>query len=321
MMEPRQLGQTSIEVSAIAMGCWPISGMTSMGVTVEDSLATLTTAVDEGVRFFDTAYCYGANGESERLIGQALGTRRGEIVIATKGGLHWKSGKMEHDGTPETLKLQCEKSLRRLQTDHVDLLYLHAPDPKVPIEESAGGLKELLESGKTRSVGLSNGTLLQTKAFHAVCPLSAIQPHYNMLQREIEADLVPWCVENGLSICVYWPLLKGLLAGKLARDHVFDPRDGRRKYPMFQGAEWVKNQDLVDDLRSIANDVGISLSALVLRWTIGQPGITSALCGAKRPDQIRENAQAQRIELSEEVRRRIDRALERRGPAVSKSAV
>lgn len=320
-MELRRLGQTDIHVTPVAMGCWPISGITSIDVNERDSLATLTTAVDAGINFFDTAYCYGFGGESERMIAQALGSRRDEIVIATKGGIHWENGKQGRDGSPATLKRQCEESLRRLATDRVELLYLHAPDPNVPIAESAGALKELLDEGKTRSVGLSNASVEELSEFSAVCPLAAYQPHYNMLQREIESDQLPWCREHHVSVIVYWPLMKGLLAGKLARNHVFDPRDGRRKYPMFQGEEWQKNQAFLDRLRPIAAAAEKSVAELVINWTIHQPGITAALCGAKRSEQIRDNAGGMGWRLSASQLASIDQALVERGPAASRGAV
>jgi aryl-alcohol dehydrogenase-like predicted oxidoreductase len=322
MSDLRTLGQTDIRIRPIGMGCWPISGITSIHVTEAASLATLEAALDAGINFFDTAYCYGFAGESERLIARALGHRRDEIVIATKGGIHWGDDrKQARDGSPATLKRQCDESLKRLGTDRVDLLYLHAPDPNVPIADSAGGLKELLDAGKTRSVGLSNATVEELAAFQAVCPLTAFQPHYNMLQREIETSQLPWCVTQGVSVVVYWPLMKGLLAGKLPRDHVFDERDGRRKYPMFQGDEWQKNQDFLDRLRPIAAESGKTVAELVLNWTIHQPGITAALCGAKRPDQIRDNAGGMGWSLSDSQIVRINAALAARGPAVSRGAV
>jgi aryl-alcohol dehydrogenase-like predicted oxidoreductase len=320
-MELRKLGGTDIEVTPVAMGCWPISGITSIDVTELASLATLAAAFDAGISFFDTAYCYGFEGESERMIARALAQHRNAIVIATKGGFHWENGKQVRDGSPATLNRECAESLRRLATDHVDLLYLHAPDPKVPVAESAGALKELLDAGKTRSVGLSNATLPQLREFAAVCPLAAFQPHYNMLQREIEAEELPWCREHGVSVVVYWPLMKGLLAGKLTRDHVFDARDGRRKYPMFQGEEWRKNQDFLDELRPIAADAEKSVAELVINWTIHQPGITAALCGAKRPEQIRANAGGMGWRLTEDQRERIEQAIARRGTVASRGAV
>lgn len=319
--EFRQLGQTGIRITPIAMGCWPISGITSIDVNEADSLATLIAAFDSGINFFDTAYCYGLAGESERMLARTLGPHRDEIVIATKGGIHWEDGKQVRDGKPATLKRECDESLQRLNTDHVDLLYLHAPDPHIPIAESAGALRDLLDSGKTRALGLSNATLEQLQEFATVCPLTAFQPHYNMLQREIEDGLLPWCREHQVAVIVYWPLMKGLLAGKLSRGHVFDARDGRRKYPMFHGDEWQKNHDFLDKLRPIAAEAGKSVAELVINWTIHRPGITAALCGAKRPGQIRTNAGGMGWRLTGDQLSRIDQALAERGTAASRGAV
>jgi aryl-alcohol dehydrogenase-like predicted oxidoreductase len=296
--------------------------MTSLDVSEADSLATLHAAIEAGIDFFDTAYAYGASGESERLIGRAVADRRDKVVIATKGGIEWDSaGQRVIDGRPATLRRQCEESLRRLNTDRIELLYLHAPDPRTPLAESAGELKRLMEEGKALAIGVSNFSLPQLEEFHAACPISAFQPPYNMLQRDIERDSLPWCRDLGISVCVYWPLLKGLLAGKLPRDFVFQKGDGRAKYPMFQGQEWQRNQDLLDELRPIAAEVGKTVAQLVINWTIHQPGITAALCGAKRPEQIRETADAMGWRLSPEQLARIDAALARRGTPVTKGAV
>lgn len=322
MNDKRNLGTSGIEISAVAMGCWPIAGMTSLHVTEADSIATLQAAVDDGVNHFDTAYCYGATGESERLIATALGERRDAIVIATKGGIAWSAdGQRVLDARPATLRQQCEESLRRLGTDRVELLYLHAPDGVTPVAESAGELKRLQDEGKTRTVGASNLSLAQLKEFTTECPLAAIQPNYNMLQRDIERAIVPWCIENSVSIFVYWPLLKGLLAGKLGRDHVFEAGDGRRKYSQFQGDEWQRNHDLIDKLLDIAKESGRTLSQLVVNWTIHQRGITSALCGAKRPEQIRETAGAMGWRLTDDQSAAIDRALAQRGEPAEMSAI
>jgi aryl-alcohol dehydrogenase-like predicted oxidoreductase len=316
-MELRPLGNTGIFVSPIALGCWPIAGLTSPGVNDADSIATIRACFDLGINHLDTAYSYGRDGESEQLIRQALGPRRREMVIATKGGLHWDDeGRQARDASPATLRRQCETSLRRLGTDYVDLLYLHAPDPKVPVGESAAALRRLMEEGKTRCVGASNLTVEQLEEFAAACPLAAFQPPYNMLQRQIEANTLPWCRARGVAVLVYWPLLKGLLAGRLRRDETF-ANDSRRKYPMFQGEEYQKNLDFVDRLRGIAARSGRTVAQLVLNWTIHQPGITAALCGAKRPEQIRETAQAAGWRLSEEQMAEIETALAQRGlPAI-----
>lgn len=321
-MQPRRrLGKTNIEITPVAMGCWPVTGITSVDVTRERSEATIRAAFDAGINFFDTAYMYGYDGESEEMIGDVLGGVRDEIVIATKCGLHWENKVSVSDASPERIIAECDESLRRLNTDRVELYYLHAPDPQVPVAESAGAISELMQAGKVLAAGLSNGSVDELAEFHAACPLSAYQPHYNMLQREIEDFQLPWCVENSVSTMVYWPLMKGLLAGKLARNHQFDPKDGRQKYPMFQGDEWKKNHDFIDRLREIAGGLGRSLPELVVNWTIQRPGITSALCGAKRPEQIAETANALTWELPAEVISEIDQAIVDRGPTVSRGAV
>lgn len=321
-MERRRLGTSELFVTPITMGCWPITGMSSLDVNEADSLATLEAAIECGINSFDTAYGYGMQGESERMIAQVLGQRRDQFVIATKGGIHWGPGKQRIlDGTAKRLRFECEESLRRLNTDRIDLLFLHAPDPEIPIEQSAGELQRLMDEGKTRYVGVSNCTVPQMEAFAQECPIAACQVHYNLLQREIEADVLPWCVERGIGITAYWPLLKGLLAGKLPRDFVFRPGDGRAKYPMFQGQEWQKNQDLLDELRPIAQQAGLTVAQLSIRWVADQKGISTALCGAKRPDQIRENAVAGEKQLSETTLAAIDAAMQRRGNPDSRPAV
>lgn len=317
----REIGATGILVTPVAMGCWPISGVTTLGVTETDGLSTLDAALDAGINFFDTAYCYGYQGESERLLGRAFARRRGEVVIATKGGIHWENRRQHKDGRPGTLRRQCEESLVRLGTDHIDLYFLHAPDPAVPVAESATGLRDLLDAGKVRSVGVSNFSVAQMEEFHAVCPISASQPHFNMLQREIEVDHLPWCRTHGVAVTAYWVLLKGLLAGHLTRDREFDPRDGRAKYPMFEGDEYLRNLDFVETLRPIAEGAEMTVSQLVIAWTLAQAGITVALCGGRRPEQIVESAGAMRTELDGGILAAVDDAIAARGVAESRPPV
>jgi aryl-alcohol dehydrogenase-like predicted oxidoreductase len=320
-MEMRQIGSTEIRVAPVAMGCWPITGISSVNVTEDNSKATLQAAFDSGINFFDSAYVYGYDGESEKMIADVLGAQRQQIVIATKGGIQWRDGKIHRDGRAETIRRQCEESLQRLRTDVIDLYYLHGPDPELPVSESAVAFAELRASGKIRSVGVSNLTLSQLEEFHAVCPIDAIQPYYNMLQREIETTILPWCEQNTVSAMVYWPLLKGLLAGKLARDHAFPDKDGRKKYAMFQGDEYQKNLDFVDQLRPLAGECNCTVAELVIAWTIQRPGITAALCGAKRPDQIEQTAAAMNRTLSAGVISQIDAAIKKRGQTASRGAV
>jgi aryl-alcohol dehydrogenase-like predicted oxidoreductase len=314
--ERRPLGNSGLSVSPVALGCWPIAGVTTLDVNETDSMATIRKCFDLGVNHLDTAYVYGPKGESENLIRRALGNRRDEMVIATKCGIHYEGREMVNDARPERLRAECDESLRRLGTDRVELLYLHAPDEKVPMQDSAGALRDLMAAGKVRSVGVSNFTVEQLEAFTAVCPIVAVQMPYNMLQRDIEQRTIPWCREHNVAVMVYWPLMKGLLAGKLARDVELDRRDSRRKYPMYQGDQWQRNQDFVDRLREAA--AGHTVAQLVINWTISQPGITSALCGAKRPSQIEETAGAMGWTLNSQQRALIDAALAERGTAATK---
>jgi aryl-alcohol dehydrogenase-like predicted oxidoreductase len=314
----RPLGNSGLSVSPVALGCWPIAGVTTLDANEADSIATIQACFELGINHLDTAHVYGPRGESEILIGRALAGRRDEMVIATKCGIHYDGDQMVSDGRPQRLRAECEESLRRMGTDRVELLYLHAPDENVPIADSAGALRELMEAGKTRSVGASNCTLEQLQAFQAVCPLTAVQLPYNMLQRDIEQRTIPWCRASGIAVMVYWPLMKGLLAGRLPRDHAFHDRDSRRNYPMYQGDEWQKNQDFVDRLHDAAALSGHTVAQLVINWTIHQPGITAALCGAKRRWQIEELAGAIGWTLSTEQIAIITSAIATRGQAAAK---
>jgi aryl-alcohol dehydrogenase-like predicted oxidoreductase len=320
--EFRQLGTSDLRVSPLGLGCWPLAGMTSGAVTSEEATAIVRTSLDCGINFLDTAYCYGLDGESERAIAAAVGSNRRDFVIASKGGIHWDPPRTQiRDARPATLHRECRESLARLGTEWIDLYYLHAPDPATPLAESAGAIRELLEAGLIRSVGVSNVTVEQLREFQSVCPVTAVQPPYNMLQRGIEADLLPYCRAEQISVVVYWPLLKGLLAGKLGRDHVFPASDSRAKYPMFQGEEFQRNVALVEELRAIAADSNHTVAELVLNWTIQQPGITVALCGAKNAEQARENAGGQGWALTPKQLAAIDAAFARRGTPVTQSAV
>lgn len=316
----RSLGNTGFAIAPVALGCWPIAGVTTLDTNEADSIATIQRCFDLGINHLDTAYVYGPNGESENLIRRALGSRRDEMVIATKCGVHYENGSQVVDGRPETIRRECDESLRRLRTDRVELLYLHVLDPKTPLEESAAALGGLQAAGKARSIGASNLSLEQLQAFHAVTPLAAVQLPYNMLQRDIERHTIPWCRAQNIAVTVYWPLMKGLLAGRLMRDHQFDARDNRTKYPMYQGDEWQKNQDFLDRLRATATLTGHNVAQLVVNWTIHQPGITAALCGAKRPWQIEELAGAMSWTLTPEQQAMIDAAIANRGPAAAKRA-
>lgn len=325
---PRRIGDASVTAGPLGLGCWPLSGMTRAGITPEAAVATVRAAIDAGIHHLDTAYCYGERGESERAIAEAIRGRRDDVFLAGKCGIHWEPDASKSpprkqcvNGCPERIRAEVEESLGRLGTDTLDLLYLHAPDPKIPIEDSAGELARLLAAGKARAIGVSNVTRAQLDAFAAACPLAACQMHFNMLQREIEREILPWCQSRGVAMVVYWPLMKGLLAGEMRRETMFPVTDSRHKYPMFNGDEFQRNLDFVDSLRPIATRLGCSLPDLVLAWTAEQPGITSVLFGATSPEQVRVNARALACKLDDEARFSIRAVIEARGPVANRRVV
>jgi len=289
----RRLGQSPLWISPVALGCWPLAGITSGPLTDEQAVAVCSAAFEAGMNHLDTAYAYGRRGESERRIAAAIRGRREQVVLATKVGVYWdEAGDLQRTGKPALLRRHFEESLHRLEVEHVDLLYFHAPAEDAPVADTAGFFRELLAEGKIRAVGVSNLSVEQMEAFGAECPFVACQVRYNLLQREIEADILPWCRAHEVSVVAYEPLALGLLTGKFARDHMFAEDDWRRRSPLFSGEAWTRNQDEIDRLRPIAAACGCSMAQLAVGWTISQPGIAAALCGAKRPEQIRETAQA-----------------------------
>ena len=315
-IEQRQLGNSSLQVAPVSLGTWPMAGVTSLGVNDTESIDTLKACAELGVNFIDTAYCYGPNGESENLVRRALAESREQYIIATKCGIHYNAeGNQTNDARPEAIFNECEESLRRLGTDRVELYYLHSPDPAVPVAESAGAIRDLISQGKVLYAGASNCSREQIEEFHRVCPLTAVQLPYNMLQRDIEQQTIPWCLENNVAVVVYWALMKGLLAGRLTSQEQLAESDSRRKYPMYQGEEWEKNQAFVTSLSEIADECDRTVAQVVVNWTIQQTGITVALCGAKRPWQLEETAAAMTWELSADQLERINSAIQARGKA------
>ena len=311
-----------ITLPSLALGCWPLAGMTRVGVTRQAAIETVAAAIDHGITHLDTAYCYGENGESEKAIAQAIKGRQNEVTIASKCGIHWQAGKKQAvDGQPETIIREVKESLVRLQLDKIDLLYLHTPDPNIPIQESAGALRRLLDEGIVGAVGLSNGNVEECQLFAEICPLTACQRHFNMLQQEIRPVLLPYCQSKRIAMVAYWPLMKGLLTGRMTRDQVFSHTDSRHKYLMFQGEEFQKNLDFVDAIQSLAAQQNRSLVSLVLAWTMAQKGITTVLFGATSAKQVATNAQALACHLDDSTIFAINEAIQQRGPILGSRKV
>ncbi len=306
----RQLGNSDLWVSPVSLGCWPMAGISSLGIDDAQSEATIRAALDHGINHFDTAYSYGYEGRSDRVLRQALRGCMDQVIIGSKVGTHYALDQSRvMDASPNRLKQQADEIRLRLGIDRIDLLYLHSPDGVTPIETSAQALAELVDQGIVRYVGLSNASLEETRRFATVIQPIVLQPLFNMLQQESVEKLNPFLNERECGVACYWPLMKGLLAGAMKRDHVFDPSDKRLTYPIYQGEAWQRAQDLLDELRRIADDLDWSVARLVIHWTMQQPNITTVLCGAKRPSQIIESAMAMQGTLSDAVMIEIDQEI------------
>ncbi|MBU6239495.1 MAG: aldo/keto reductase [Planctomycetes bacterium] len=302
-----RLGRSDLTVRRIGLGAWPMAGITSLGVTDEDSIATIRRALDLGIDHLDTAYSYGKDGRSDRVIAAALHDRAERVVVASKVGAYLDSqGVWTKDARPESMLQQASEVRDRLRLETIDLMYLHAPDPNVPLSESADALKRIVELGWARWAGICNVNRPQLEDFHRRCPVVAVQTYFNMFQQESVEDLRDFCRSHSISIVVYWALMKGMLAGRMLRDHQLDPLDRRRNYPIYQGEQWQSAQDLLDRLRSKSQQLGCTVAQLVLAWTLAQPCISVALVGAKRPEQVEETARSMEFTLQNDVLATID---------------
>ena len=280
----------------ITFGLWPIAGVTTIGVTPADAMATIEAAIDAGITAFDSAFSYGYDGESDRYLGRAIACRRDEFTVMNKVGQRWDSSRNRIvDGTPKQLTADAETSLKRMGIDAFDLLYLHSPDPNVSIRTSAQCMEDLRARGLCRQVGICNVDLRQLQAFCSVAKCDAIQCPLNLIQPGSLQTLIPGCQERGTAVHVFWTLMKGMLAGKIGRDHQFAEGDSRPGYPIFQGEARENAHRVVDGLKSLGNDLGLTVAQLSVGWAMSQPGVTSALVGARRPEQIRELAAATRL--------------------------
>jgi aryl-alcohol dehydrogenase-like predicted oxidoreductase len=308
-MELRAIGDSGIRASAIGLGTWAIGGWMWGGTDEAESIAAIRAAIDAGVSLIDTAPAYGM-GRSEEIVGKAIAGRRDEVVLTTKCGLVWHTAKGNHffDQAgkpvhrylgPDSIAFELEQSLRRLGTDHVDLYITHWPDPTTPVAETMGALEELKQAGKIHAIGASNVTTSDIRAYLAAGGLDAIQEQYSMVHRDIEAEIVPLCTENGVSILSYSSLALGLLTGRIGPERRFEGDDLRIGDPRFSPANRRKVADFVAEVAPIAKAHDATIAELVIAWTISQPGITFALCGARNPDQAKENARAGSIRLGE----------------------
>ncbi len=309
-----KLGNTDLEVSEIAFGAWAIGGWMWGGNDDKDSRQALDIAIDHGITTIDTAPVYGF-GKSECLVGNAIQGKRDKVQILTKYGLRWDEEIGEfffstslNDGTPanihrysgkESIIKECEESLKRLQTDYIDLYQIHWPDPTTPVEETMEAVETLIRQGKVRAAGVSNYGVEDMKKAGSVLPLASNQVAYSMVKRDIEKDILPYCVENNISILVYSPMQRGILGGKIQPDHRFRRGDNRPDTPYYRLGNIIRINEFLDKIRPIAENRNVSLSQLVLRWTLQQPGVSCLLAGVRNEEQLIENAGTLLFKLNE----------------------
>jgi aryl-alcohol dehydrogenase-like predicted oxidoreductase len=314
-MEYTTLGKSTVKVTRLTFGAWAIGGWMWGGADRKDALKALHKSLDLGITTIDTAPVYGF-GLSEEIVGEAVKGVRKEVQILTKYGLIWdkKIGKFyfnsnDNEGKPvslyryagkESVINECEKSLKRLRTDYIDLLQIHWSDPTTPIRETMEAMEILIKSGKIRAAGVCNYDLEDTKTSASFINLASNQVPYSMLKRDIEKDIVPWCIENNVSILAYSPLQRGLLTGKFKKGHHFNQGDTRPDTPYYKDSNIKRTNDLLEKLKPLANDRNVTLSQLVLRWTMQMHGITTVLAGARNLAQIQENAGALNFNLEKE---------------------
>ena len=323
-MELRQLGSSDVNVTPVALGAWAIGGWLWGGTDDQKAVAGIQHAIDLGMTTIDTAAIYGM-GHSEKIVGRAIRGRRDKVQILTKFGLRWDLAKgteyfdtADADGRPlrvykyggaESVLEECDRSLRRLGVDTLDLYQHHWPDPSTPIAETMEACARLLEKGKIRAVGVSNYTPEMMEEARQVTPLASNQPPYSMLRRDIEADVLPYCRKHGIGVLVYSPLQQGLLTGKVTMDRTFPPDDIRSRSAYFRPENRRRVLEFLDAVRPIAEAHGATLAQVVIQWTIRRPGVTAALVGVRNPEQAEENAKAGALRLTSEEIKRIDRLL------------
>ncbi|HMG10647.1 MAG TPA: aldo/keto reductase [Mucilaginibacter sp.] len=315
-MEFRRLGETKLTVSAITFGAWAAGGWMWGGNDDKEAIEAMRVSYDLGVTSIDTAPIYG-QGKSEELVGQAIkGLPRDKVQILTKYGMRWDLTKgslafksQDNNGKDidiykyagkESIILECENSLKRLGTDYIDLYQIHWPDSTTPIEETMEAVLRLKEQGKIREAGVSNYDVKQMAIAEKTIKLASNQIPFSMVNRAIEDELIPYCIENKKAILAYSPLERGLLTGKIKPGHQFGEGDHRTSVKYFKEENIKRTNEFLAKIKPLADEKNATLGQLVIRWTINHPGITVALAGARNAEQAKQNARAIQIHVNGE---------------------
>jgi aryl-alcohol dehydrogenase-like predicted oxidoreductase len=309
-MEFALIPGTSLNVSRVAIGTWAIGGWMWGGTDEAESVTAIRAALDHGINVIDTAPVYGF-GRSEEIVGKAIaeGRLRSRVTIATKVGLEWRDGALFRNASRDRIMLEIADSLRRLGTDHIDIYQVHWPDPRTPIEETAEAMHTLFRQGKIRAIGVSNFSVDEMEQFRRIAPIHVLQPPYNLFEREIEADILPYCRKNGIATFGYGSLCRGLLSGRMRPNTTFSGDDLRRVDPKFQEPRFGQYLAAVDRLDQLAQKrFGKRVIHLAVRWMLDQ-GITTALWGVRHPGQLQPVNEIFGWSLDASVKAEIDRIL------------
>ena len=296
-MQQRKLGRQGLTVSELGLGCMGMSEFYGPRDDAE-SIATLHRAIELGTDFFDTSNAYGPY-HNEELLGRTLGSMRSRVIIATKFGIvRHPDGRREINGRPEYVRSACDASLKRLATDYIDLYYQHRVDRTVPIEETVGAMADLVKAGKVRYLGLSEASAKTIRRAHATHPISALQSEYSLWSRDIENEILPTLRELGIGLVAYSPLGRGFLSGEYKTLDDFPTNDFRRMNPRFQGDNFARNLEVVEQVKSIAAEKGVTPSQLALAWVLARGEDIVPIPGTKRRKYLDENTAAIKIKLS-----------------------
>jgi aryl-alcohol dehydrogenase-like predicted oxidoreductase len=315
-MEFKRLGDSDVKVTPIAFGAWAIGGWMWGGAEESEAIKAINASLDLGITTIDTAPIYGF-GKSEELVGKALkGIPRDKYQILTKYGMNWRTAKgeyyfdtMDNNGKPlkvykysgrEAVLKDCEDSLRRLQTDYLDLLQIHWPDATTPISETMEAIAKLLEQGKIRAAGVCNYNVSQVDEALKTVKIVSNQVPYSMIHRGIEKDILPQALAKGMSILPYSPLQRGLLTGKIKRDHKFNAGDTRENNKYYKPENIDRTNTFLQKIKPIADGYGVSLGQLVINWTTRQPAMDCVLVGARDEKQVRENVGSLSFKLTDD---------------------
>lgn len=307
-MERRRLGGTGLEVSRICLGTWQLGGGWGP-FDPDEARATVRLAREHGIDFFDTARAYGW-GVSENALAEGLGDElrrhRERIVLATKGGLRMAAGNLVRDSSPRSLREDLEASLRALGTDYVDLYLVHWPDASRPAEETAEVLDGFVRAGLARAVGVSNTDAAGLAAMRATAAVTCVQPPYSILRRGIERQLLPWCAKEDVGVMVYGPLVHGLLASGRSLIAGVGMDDWRGQSHVFRGGDYERAAGMVEALREVATDAGLTLAQLAIGWVLSHPAVHAAIVGARRREHLMAACASPLEGLSEDLRAAVD---------------